>query len=435
MDLWGFITLFAFALLLVIGFPVSFSLLTASVVGTLISWGPESLYQIVSTTYSDTTSFILLAVPLFIFMANLLQRSGIADDLYEVIYKWSGGLRGGLAMGTVVICALFGAMAGISSVATVTMGLIALPAMLKRGYDKSLVLGSIMAGGALGILIPPSVIMIIYSSIAEVSIGRLFMAGILPGIIMTAIFITYILVTCIIDPSKGPPVEVKLSFVEKLKILNKIIWPILLILLVLGSIYFGVATPTEAAGVGACGALLCMAINREFTWKRVFEAALSTVKLNAMVLWIIIGAACFTHYLAVAGVQDSVQEFFLNLRVSRWWILIFTQIMFFLLGMILEPAAIITLFGPIFIPIIQHLNFDLIWFGVLFVINMTMGYITPPFGFNLFILKGVAPKEITMGDLYKSIWPFCTLQAVSLLIVIIWPDVALWLPSTMKIGG
>jgi len=431
MTLVGLLLLILFAALLLAGFPVSFSLLGVSILGTLVYWGPQGLYQIVSTTYSESTHFILLAVPLFILMANLLQRSGIADSLYEVIYRWSGGLRGGLAMGTVVICAVFGAMAGISSVATVTMGLIALPAMLKRGYDKTLVVGSIMSGGALGILIPPSVIMIIYASIAEVSVGRLFMAGILPGLVMTGIFLLYIFLICFWAPSKGPAIRERCSWGDKVGSLRSVILPLLLVLAVLGSIYKGIATPTEAAGVGAFGALVCMAANRQLTWRNVMEASLATARLNAMVLWIIIGAASVTHFLAVVGVQDSVQSFFIDLHVSRWWILIFSQIVFFIMGMVLEPAAIITLFGPIFIPIVEHLGFDLIWFGVLFVINMTMGYITPPFGFNLFILKGVAPPEITMEDLYRSIVPFCLLQFVCLALVMVWPEIALWLPDTM----
>ena len=431
MDVTLSLLLLLFIMFLLAGFPVSFTLLGVSLVGTLIYWGPFGLYQIVSTTYSESTHFILLAIPLFILMANLLQRSGIADSLYEVIYRWSSGIRGGLAIGTVIICAIFGAMAGISSVATVTMGLIALPAMLNRGYNKSLATGSIMAGGALGILIPPSVIMIIYASIAKVSVGKLFMAGVFPGILMTLIFVIYILILCYVDPSQGPAIPEKCTWKEKIVSLKNVIFPFILVVGVLGSIYKGIATPTEAAGIGAAGALVCMALNRQLTWRNVIDACLSTVNLNAMVLWIIIGSASLTHLLAVMGIQDSIQEFLLNLNVSRWLILIFCQFVFFIMGMFLEPAAIITLFGPIFIPVVKQLGFDLIWFGILFVINMTMGYITPPFGFNLFILKGVAPPDITMVDLYRSVASFCLLQMVALIIVMLYPDIALWLPHLM----
>lgn len=421
----------SFFILLLIGVPVGFALTGVAMLGTICSWGVGALYQIVSTTYSDSTSFILIAIPLFILMANFLERSGLADDLYQIIYMWSGRLRGGLAIGTVIICAIFGAMSGVGSVATVTMGLIALPAMFKRGYDKSLVLGSIMAGGALGILIPPSIIMIIYAGIADVSVGKLFMAGVFPGLLLSILFIGYIGIRCFLNPAMGPSVPEKYTFVQKLQSLKGIILPILLVLFVLGSIYQGVATPTEAAGIGAFGALLCMIIYKRFNLENLTSALLSTVKVNAMVMWIIIGAACFTHYLAFIGVQELVQELMLNLGVSRWWILIFIQFLFFFCGMILEPAAIITLLGPILIPIVHALGFDLLWFGVLFVINMTMGYLTPPFGFNLFILKGVAPPDITMNDLYRSVLPFCLLQAIGLIFVILFPEIALWLPGKM----
>lgn len=431
MDLTAYIVGAAFFILLFIGVPVGFALTGVAMLGTIFSWGFGGLYQIVSTTYSDSTSFILIAIPLFILMANFLERSGLADDLYEIIYRWSGSLNGGLAIGTVIICAIFGAMAGVGSVATVTMGLIALPAMFKRGYDKSMTLGSIMAGGSLGILIPPSIIMIIYSGIAEVSVGQLFMAGVMPGILLTVLFILYIGIRCYLNPEMGPPITEKYTFKEKLKSLKGIILPILLVMFVLGSIYKGIATPTEAAGVGAFGAMLCMIIYKRFNYNNLKAALLSTVKVNSMVMWIIIGAACFTHYLAYIGVQEVVQEMMLSLHVSRWWILIFIQLLFFFCGMILEPAAIITLLGPIVIPIVHALGFDLVWFGVLFVMNMTMGYLTPPFGFNLFILKGVAPSSVTMSDLYRSVIAFCILQAVGLALVMLFPQVALWLPAHM----
>ncbi|MFH1154751.1 MAG: TRAP transporter large permease subunit [Pseudomonadota bacterium] len=421
----------AFFSFLMIGVPVGFALTGVAMIGTLLSWGVPGLFQIVSTTYGDATGFIYIAIPLFILMANFLERSGLADDLYEIIYLWSGSLKGGLAIGTVIICAIFGAMSGVSSVATVTMGMIALPAMFKRGYNRSMVLGSIMAGGALGILIPPSIIMIIYAGIANVSVGKLFMAGIFPGILLCIIFIVYIGVRCYINPAMGPAIAESHSLKQKIASLKGIILPILLVIFVLGSIYKGIATPTEAAGIGAFGALLCMIIYGRFNFSNLKSALLGTVKLNAMVMWIIIGAACFTHYLAFIGFQDIIQEMMLSLHISRWWILISIQILFFFCGMILEPAAIITLLGPILVPIVQALGFDLIWFGVLFVINMTMGYLTPPFGFNLFILKGVAPPTVTMEHLYRSVTPFCILQIICLILVIVFPEIALWLPMNM----
>jgi tripartite ATP-independent transporter DctM subunit len=433
MDIWllFLIIIVCLFVLLGLGFPIAFTMAGLAIFGTLFVWGWSGLYMVVSTTFGNATSFIYIAIPLFLLMANFLQNSGLADDMYEIIYRWTGRLRGGLAMGTIVICAIFAAMSGISSVATVTMGLIALPSMLQRGYDKSMVLGCIMAGGALGILIPPSIIMIVYGSVAEVSIGKLFIGGVLPGILLAILYILYIGIKCWIHPEAGPPVDVRFSLKEKLVILKGIILPVLLVFLVLGSIYSGACTPTEAAGVGASGALLCMAIYGRLTLARVRTALLATTNTTAMIMWIIIGAACFSHFIAVAGIHDRLNEFLVNLHIWRWWIIIIMQLVFFVLGMFLNPAAIVTLVGPIFVPIIIKLGFDPLWFGILFVINMEMGYLTPPFGFNLFILKGVVPQEITMADIYRSILPFIVIQAVLLLLVMVFPQIATWLPDLM----
>jgi len=419
----------ALTLLLLLGLPVGFTLGGIAVLGTLYVWGPKGLLMISNTAYAESTSFILVAIPLFIFMANVLRNSGLADDLYEMIYKWFGKIPGGLAAGTVIICAVFAAMAGVSSVATVSMGLIALPSMLKRGYQKNLATGCISAGGALGILIPPSIIMIIYGSMAEVSIGQLFMAGVLPGILLSVIFCIYILVRCLMTPALGPKVVENFSLKEKLKSIKGVILPMLLIMLVLGSIYSGAATPTEAAGIGAFGAIICSLIYGKLTFKTLKDSLHSTLGLNAMVLWILIGAVSFTHLLAYAGISRYVNELILGIGLSRWWILIGMQLIFFILGMILDPAGIIMLTTPVFIPLIRELGFDPIWFGILFTINMEMAYITPPFGFNLFIMKAVVPAGISMMDIYRSVTPFVLLQALCLIMVILWPDIALFIPS------
>jgi tripartite ATP-independent transporter DctM subunit len=377
------------------------------------------------------TNYIIIAVPLFVLMSNLLKHSGLAEQLYEGVYRWMGALRGGLAIGTVIICAIFAAMAGISSVATVSMGLIALPSMLKRGYQKEIAVGTISAGGALGILIPPSVIMIIYGSMAEVSIGQLFMGGMIPGILLALIFCLYIFVRCLIDPGLGPPIQERYSWKEKLITLKGLVLPTILILVVLGVIYTGVATPTEAAGIGAFGALICALVYRGLTWKKFRQALASTTSLTAMVLWIMIGAVCFTHLLAYVGFSDVIKEAIARLPVSRWVILAGMQGSYFLLGMFLDPAGIIMLTTPVFVPIVTTLGFDPVWFGVLFTVNMEMAYLTPPFGFNLFIMKGVVPKEITMDDIYRSIIPFVVLQGLCLILCIVFPQLVLYLPQKM----
>lgn len=434
METW-LVSLMAFggmAVMLILGVPIAFALAGVAIGGTLLTWGPQGLYMIPKTAYAEVTNYLIIAVPLFVLMSNLLQHSGLAEQLYEGVYRWMGRLRGGLAIGTVLICAVFAAMAGISSVATVSMGLIALPSMLKRGYKKEIAIGTISAGGALGILIPPSVIMIIYGAMAEVSIGQLFMGGILPGVLLAALFCLYVGIRCWLNPALGPPVDERYSLWQKLTVLKGLLLPFLLILSVLGVIYTGVATPTEAAGIGAFGALLCSLIHKGLSWDGLKQALLSTTSLTAMVLWIMIGAVCFTHLLAYIGFSDLIKGAMAALPVSRWVVLAGMQLTFFILGMFLDPAGIIMLTTPIFVPMVGALGFDPVWFGVLFTVNMEMAYLTPPFGFNLFIMKGVVPKGITMDDIYRSIWPFVALQAMGLLLCIFIPDLVLWIPSTMS---
>ncbi|MBU4275571.1 MAG: TRAP transporter large permease subunit [Proteobacteria bacterium] len=433
METW-LLTLIVFSslvVLLAIGIPIAFAMLAIAAVGIILTWGPQGLLVLFNTAYAEGTSYLLLAVPLFIFMANILKFSGLADKLYEVVYRWMGGLRGGLAMGTVVICAIFAAMAGISSVATISMGLIALPSMLQRNYNKVMAVGCINAGGALGILIPPSILMILYGNMAEVSIGRLFAGGMLPGILLAAIFVLYIGIRCFFQKDLGPAVTEKYNWRDKFRSLKGVILPVSLVVLVLGVIYSGVATPTEAAGVGAGGAVVTALIHRQLTWARMWQALKDTLSLTVMVFWIIIGAVSFTTFLAYAGIQDMLQEAIMSMEINRWIILIAIQLVFFVLGMFLDPAGIILLTTPIFVPIINQLGFDPLWFGVLFIINMEMAYITPPFGFNLFILKSVVPPQITMADIYRSVGPFVLLQALCLAMVMLWPEIATWLPSIM----
>ncbi len=433
MDPWliSILVFGAMCILLALGVPIAFALGGVALIGTIIIWGPTGLYMIPKTAYAEVTNYLIIAVPLFVLMANLLQHSGLAEQLYEGVYRWMGRLRGGLAMGTVIICAIFAAMAGISSVATISMGLIALPSMLSRGYKKELAIGTISAGGALGILIPPSVIMIIYGAMAEVSIGQLFMGGIIPGILLAFIFCVYIAVRCWLDPSLGPPVAERYTWLEKFVAVKGLFLPFGLIIAVLGVIYTGIATPTEAAGIGAFGALMCALIHRGLTWKALTGALLSTTSLTAMVLWIMIGAVCFTHLLAYMGFSDLIKEAVSTLPVSRWIVLLGIQFSYFILGMFLDPAGIIMLTTPIFVPIANALGFDPVWFGVLFTVNMEMAYITPPFGFNLFIMRGIVPPGITMDDIYRSIWPFVALQASGLILCMIFPDLVLWIPRTM----
>jgi len=376
---------------------------------------------------------MLAAIPLFVLMAMLLERAGVAEDLYAAMHRWMGPLRGGLAAGTVLICTIMAAMTGLSATGVVTMGLIALPAMLERHYDKNLAAGTIMAAGGLGSLIPPSTVMIYYAYVAEVSIGQLFMGGIIPGLILSGLYIAYILIRSAIQPNLAPslPPEQRATWKEKFASLKSVILPTLVIVMVLGSIFIGLTTVTEAAAMGVVGALISAAVYRRLNWRLIKEATLRTVRISGMVMWIILAAKCFTALYIGTGAPQLVQDFFGQLPGGRLVPIIIMQLSWMVMGCFLDPAGIVMVTGPLFCPIVKALGFDLVWFGILFIINMEMAYLTPPFGFNLFYMKGVVPEDITMVDLYRSILPFILMQIVCLAIVIMFPQSVLWLPSLM----
>ena len=432
----GLATLLIFGslmLLLALGVPFAFAIGSVALIFTFLLWGPNGLNIVATQTLGTMRSTVLLALPLFYLMANFLQNSGIADSMYELIYAVMGRVRGGLAAGTVFICMIFAAMAGISGAATVSMGLIALPSMLKRNYDKSIAIGCICAGGALGILIPPSVTMIIYGVLAGVSVGRLFAGGILPGILLGSLFIAYVLIRCHFQPNIGPtiPAEEQKPIKKILPQLRSLILPIFLIMAVLGSIFSGIATPTEAAGVGALGAIICSMINRSFNLELIKKCGRETLRLTAMVLWIATCAAWLSSlYSAIGGLQ-FLQDLIQSHNTSPWTVLISIQVLLILLGMIMETNGIIFITVPIFLPIIKMLGFDPVWFGVLFIVNMEMGLLTPPFGLNLFYIRGIAPKEISMRDIYGSVAPFVLLQLIGLIIVMLFPSIVTFIPDLL----
>lgn len=415
------------------GLPLVFALGGVATLFIIFLWGTDALAVVAVRTYMAMGMFMLVAVPMFIFMGAMLQKAGIADDMYNMMYHWMGALRGGLAAGTVLICTIFAAMVGISGAATVSMGLLALPSMLKRGYNKDIAIGSISAGGALGILIPPSVLMIILALFARLSVGKLFIGGVFPGLLLSGLFITYILIRSFFqkDLAPGVPKSELLPWRRKILLMPSLILPLSLILLVMGSIFMGFATPSEASAIGAFGAIVCALIKRRLNWPNVIDALFTTMRLSAMVIWIVFAASVFTSLYAVTGAVDLMSDLLLAVPGGRWGALITMQLMFFVLGMFFDPTGIVMLTTPIFFPVVILLGFDPIWFGILFVVNMEMGFLTPPFGFNLFYMKGVVPPGITMGDIYKSVIPFVGLQAIGLIIIMIFPQIALWLPSMM----
>ena len=413
------------------GLPLVFVLGGIAVVFIYFFLGPASLMIVSATAFGVMDNFILTALPLFIFMGILLQHSGIAESLYEMIYKWIGGIRGGLAVGTVGICTIFAAMSGISGAATVTMGVIALPSMMKHNYGKEICVGCISAGGALGILIPPSVLMIVYGVFAGESIGALFAGGVFPGLLMALLFIIYILIRCHLNPKIGPavPVEERASWDEKVRSLRAVVPPIFLIVIVLGTIFFGIATPTEAAAIGALGALLCAVLAKKLTWEVIKTACFGSLNLSCMIIWIIIAGSCLTAIYTAVGAVDFMQDVVSALPVSRYVVLVGIQFTLLFLGMILDPGGIIMICTPVFVPLIKSLGFDPVWFGILFIVNMEMAYLTPPFGFNLFYMKAIVPPDVTMVDIYKSVTPFVLLQVLCLVLLVLFPEIVLWLPS------
>jgi tripartite ATP-independent transporter DctM subunit len=315
------------------------------------------------------------------------------------------------------------------------MGIIALPAMLKRGYDKSISLGSITAGGALGQLIPPSILMVIYGGVAGVSVGKLFMGGVFPGLLLAGLFILYIAIRSYLQKGIAPAMPKKermqITWSQKFISLKSIILPALLIIGVLGSIFMGIATPTEAAAIGAGGSLLCGLIHRRLSWDIIQTACLSTLRSTCMVMWIMMTSMVFVSFYFSVGGADFVKETLIGMEVNRWFIIIGMQAVLFILGCLLDPSGIVLLCTPLFLPIVKALGFDPLWFGVLFIVNLEMAYLTPPFGYNLFYLKSVVPDDVTMGDIYRSVWPFVVLQMVALIICMIFPQVILWLPELM----
>lgn len=389
------------------------------------------------------TNFQLSAIPLFIFMAAMLERAGLIEDLFDAIYKVLGSLRGSLASASIIASTILAAMVGVIGATEVTMGLIALPAMLKRKYSQSMACGAILAGGTLGILIPPSILAILYALVAAQSVGELFVGAVFPGLLLSGLYIAYVTIRSYVYPLDGPPlpVEERIDLREKVKVLSALMAPIVLVVLVLGVIFTGVATPVEAAGIGTFGAIVVTAMHRRLNWPAVREAALTTLKASAMVLWIIFGASVFVGFYIVAGGQEFVTSVLLGTGLGPYGVLLIMMIVLVILGMFLDWVGILFLAVPIFVPIAKTLSFDglfglpgvapadvPLWFGVIYMINMQMSFLSPPFGYALFYLKSVAPPEVSMATIFRSSVPFLLLQALGLAICVIFPQIILWLP-------
>lgn len=450
-----FQTLLFFGLLfffIMLGVPLSFVLGGLSVIFLYFHKGPIFFYLIASKMWDLMETSSLIAIPLYVFMAMILERSGVAHDLYRMMHLWWGGLRGGLAIGTVLICTIFAAMSGISGAAVVTMGTIALPQMLNRGYDKRLALGAINAGGGWGILIPPSILMVLYALITEVSIGKLFAAGVGPGLLLFALVSIYIGVRCWLQPNLGPalPPEERGDWGEKLRALAAVILPIMIIVMVLGSIFSGLTTVTEAAAIGVLGALFATwiksAITRFSEGRNPFgsfadvgrlmpEATMRTFRLTTVITWIVFAAHTYSTAYTAMGAESFISGLTQMIPGGKWGALVFMMFVLFILGMVLDPVGIMLITLPVFLPLVKANGFDPIWFGILFVVMMEISYMTPPFGFNLFYLRSVAPPDVTMKDIYWSVGPYTIVELTGLIIIVFFPVIALGLPNLLFPAG
>jgi tripartite ATP-independent transporter DctM subunit len=447
---WLSLLLFgSLAVLLMLGLPMAFCTGSLAVAFLWIFGNGAVLNMLPSRVFPFMTDYQLSAVPLFIFMAAVLEKAGIIEELFDVIYKWLGAAKGGLASATVVACTVLAAMVGVVGATEVTMGMIALPAMLRRGYEPKLACGALLAGGTLGILIPPSVMAIVYAVVAQQSLGELLIGSVFPGLLLAGLYIAYVTLRCYINPALGPalPPEERVSMREKLRLLRNTIAPILLIILVLGIIFVGIATPVEAAGIGTFGALFVSALHRRLTWPAIQEAAIATLKATAMVMWIFFGATMFVGFFIVKGGQTFVADSILGTGLPPYGILMLMMLILFVLGMFLDWVGILLLTVPIFLPIMQNLKWEglfglpgvrpedvPLWYGVIFMVNMQMAFLSPPFGYSLFYLKSVAPPQITMATIFRAAINFMILQWIGVGLCIAFPALITWLPSLVYAG-
>jgi tripartite ATP-independent transporter DctM subunit len=433
-ELITILLLATFILLLVTGLPLAWVMGATAVIFSLTLFGPNVMVMMVGRVYQMMLNYALVAVPLFIFMAAILQQSGVADQLFKAVYIWSGPFRGGLAIGTIISCTIMAAMVGIVGAEIVTFGMIALPGMLERKYDGKIALGSICAGGGMATLIPPSVVFIVYAMTAGASVGDLFIAGIIPGLLLGTLFIGYIIVATWLKPEMAPAApeeERNVPLKQKLALLKGLIMPGLLAAMVLGSIYAGVATPSEAAGIGCLGAIITAAINRKLTFSGIKTALYDTVKISCMLAWLFFGAQTIIGIYTLAGGDQFVRNAVMALPFGKWGAIIGMQLILIFLGMFLDWIGIVLLTMPLFVPIILDLGFDNVWFGVVFCMNMHISYLSPPFGPSIFYLKSVVGDEIPVGQIYRANMPYLWLTFVALAFTVAFPGLSLWLPSMM----
>ncbi|WP_086479712.1 TRAP transporter large permease [Oceanospirillum sanctuarii] len=415
-----------------LGAPVGFALGGIAMAVGYATWG-EGIFNILPNTFESTMfSFILLAIPLYIYMGQLLTRSGIGDAMFNASQLVIGKIRGSLAISVIGVCSMIGAMVGIIGAGIMTSGSIALKPMLDRGYDKRLALGVIMAGGGLGILIPPSVPMIMFAASTQNSVGKMFMAALFPAALAIIVLVAYILISCKLNPERAPMgtgAEAKMTPKEKARTLRDGFMSVLLIFAVLGSIISGIATPTESGAIGVVGAIILAFFFKRFRLGMFKMAGMETAMLVSVAMWIILGASLFSNFHLLMGVQDMIANFTKDLGLPPLGVIILMQLVMLGLGFIIDEFIIVLMCAPLFTPIVVDLGFDPIWFGILMILNIEIAVQTPPYGFALFYLKGIAPPDVTMLDIYKSVTPFILLKLMVLIICMLNPDLVMWLPN------
>ncbi len=434
-EFYAYIMLALIVLFILIGIPVAFVLAGLPLIFGYFLLGPRTLMLYPIQAFGMATNYSFVAAPLFILMGALMERSGVADDLFKSFYHLMGPLEGGLAIATVAMATIFGACTGIVGAGVVTIGLLALPAMLSKGYNKSLATGSIMVGGGLGVTIPPSLMLILYGAAAGVSISKLYMASIIPGILMGFFYMVFIFIWAKINPKIGPAVsnEERIVGLPLVKMLSRsLIPPLFLILAVLGSIFFGVVSPSEAGAMGVLGSIILVALSGNFKMKVIEESVTSTLRITSSILLICLGGTLFTGVFMGLDGDKGMAAMLQGFGLSTTGMLLLMLLVILILGMLMDWIALIYILTPIFGPIIKTLGVDPLFFGILFCLTLQVSNITPPFAYSVFYLKTITPPDVTIVDMYKGCIPFAIVTLIVPLLVLIIPKIALWLPSLMR---
>jgi tripartite ATP-independent transporter DctM subunit len=434
LGIFAVFMLIAIIVAVMLGIPVSFAMGGFSLLFALGFLGESFARLFPHTVFGMMTAYPFVAVPLFIFMGAMLERAGIAEKLYGSLYLLFGPLKGGLAIATVAMATLFGACTGIVGAGVITIGLLALPSMLSRGYGKGFASGAVLVGGGLGVIIPPSVMLIFYGATGGVSIGALFIAGIIPGILLAFFDIAYIVIRAIIHPWIGPAISkeerARVTGLQLMKMtLTSLVPPLFLILAVLGSIFFGVAAPSEAGGMGALGATVIAAVYGQFSWKNLRESALITLRISSMVLFIALAGKLFCAVFLSLGAMELVKGFLLGLPFGPTGIVLTMLFIIFIMGCVMDWVGMIFILVPIFTPIVKAIGFDPLYFGMLFCVTLQVSNMTPPFAYSVFYLKGIAPPQVSIVDMYVGSIPYFLTDLLAAVILLLFPSLVLWLPS------